>query len=216
MKTALVFGHTSGLGLAVTHALTRSGWAVVGVARRELTLDGVTNIVADLAEREQREQAVATIRESHRDFDALIYAIDALDARELERSFQVNVFAPMTIESSLFDLVKANEADIINVTSSALVDYYPKYAEYSSSKAALRKFTRDLKHELKTTACRVTDFCPSGFSSDIYKTMSGDVVVRDESLQMRAEDLADLMVYTLMLPKRIEVSEIYLDRKNGQ
>jgi len=119
----------------------------------------------------------------------------------------------MFIESQLLGLIKKNGTDVVNITSSALVDYYPKFAEYSSSKAAFAKFTKDLQKELQDTNARVLDVCPSGFQSNIYKVMTGDKIDRDESKQMKAEDLANLIDYVLKLPKKMELTYIYVNRK---
>jgi len=71
----------------------------------------------------------------------------------------------------------------------------------------------DLQKELEGFKCRVMDFCPSGFTSDIYKVMTGEKIDRDESKQIKAEDLAELIFYLLRLPKRIEIASIFVNRK---
>jgi NADP-dependent 3-hydroxy acid dehydrogenase YdfG len=70
-----------------------------------------------------------------------------------------------------------------------------------------------LQQRLVETNSRVIDFCPSGFASNIYKSMSGEKVERDESIQMPTDKLAELMVYLLQLPKKIEISHIFVNRK---
>lgn len=222
MKTALVFGHSSGLGLAVTKRLIDRGWTVVGAARARVELPGVTNIEADFSDRRQLETLTERIKQEYAQFDLLIFATGMLTMHDIERldyedmvyCYRVNVVSAMYIESQLLPLVKACEADIVNVTSISALAHHESYSEYSTSKAALVKFTSDLKAELDSTPCRVIDFCPSGFMSNIYRTMTGEKVERDERKQMKAEDLAELMVSLIELPKRIEVSKIILDRKS--
>lgn len=222
-KTALLFGHSSGLGHALSEVLLEEGFSVIGVSRRksEIQSPHLINLEVDLADEAQIHRLCQEIQHDHPDFDVLIFAAGALTAhsidkivyKELERIYRVNTFAPMVIESLLLDTIKSNNADVINITSSSLIDYYPAFAEYSSSKAAFAKFTLDLRKELKSTQCRVMDICPGGFASNIYKTMTGDKIDRDESRQMKAEDLAGLIVYLLKLPKRMEVAHIFIDRK---
>ena len=131
----------------------------------------------------------------------------------MEHMYRVNTFAPMYIESKLFELIDSNSTYVVNIISSMLVDYYPKFVTYASTKAALAKFTQDLKKSLKDTGARVLDVSPSGFKSNIYKTMIGEKVIRDESKQMNTEDLASLIFYLVSLPKKMEASHIYIDRK---
>lgn len=223
MKTALVFGHTSGLGYEVTKTLIKKNYKVIGFARSQGKNKSnlLTDVQVDLSDKEGVQKAISIIKKQYHQFNYLIFCTGVLTAHNLddlsmtdtEIVYRVNVFAPMMIESALLELIKQNEADVVNVTSSSLVDYYPQFTEYSTSKSALQKFTNDLKKELQTTRCRVIEFCPSGFTSNIYKNMTGDKVNRDESLQMKAEDLASLMIYLLELPKKIEISHIYIDRK---
>lgn len=222
-KTALIFGHSSGLGYELSKSLLKDGYCVIGASRRvsDIQSSSLINLAVDLEDKSQIQKICDQIKSDYSKFDVLIFAagtltahdIDNLDYQELERSYRVNTFAPMIIESRLLDLVKKNEADIVNITSSALIDYYPAFAEYSSSKAAFAKFTHDLEKELKPTNSRVTDICPGGFTSNIYKVMTGDKIDRDESRQMKAEDLADLILYIIKLPKRIEVVNIFVNRK---
>lgn len=222
-KTALVFGHSSGLGEAIAKQLLEDDYKVIGIARKalEVVSSRLTNLSVDLSKEDEVSEVVAQIKQDFPKFDVLIFCtgtlsahnINELDYSEMEFLYRVNVFAPLTIESHLLDLVRANGADIVNITSSALVDYYPKFAEYSSSKASFAKFTNDLKKELKDTPSRVFEVCPSGFTSSIYKTMSGEKVDRDESKQMKSEDIARLIKFVLDLPKKIAVSYLYIDRK---
>jgi 3-oxoacyl-[acyl-carrier protein] reductase len=222
-RRAIIFGHTSGLGLALARQLTTLSYEVIGVARSSVDALGasIIQIAADLATEDDVHMTVRRIQEEYSAFDALIYTAGALTAHEIEHLeyadldylYRINVFAPMVIESSLFDLIKTNGADVVNVTSSSVHEFYPKFAEYATSKAAFAKFTSDLQRQLKDSSARVTDLCPSGFTSNMYARMFGQQIPRDESVQIRVEDLADLVCFILKLPKRIEVTQIHINRK---
>lgn len=223
MKTVIIFGHTSGLGYEASKKFLDAGYKVVGVARRtsDISSDKLINLSADLAQKSDIDQVAGQIEKDYNSFEALIFCsgmltaheIDNLDYDEMEHMYKVNLFAPMTIESRLFNLIKSNGADLVNVTSDAIFNYYAKYHEYASAKIALQKFTGDLQKALQDSSARVIDFCPSGFQSNIRKTGTGDIVVRDESTYMKAEDLADIIFYILQLPKKIEITNINVNRK---
>lgn len=221
--TAIVFGHTAGLGRAVTDILLRAGTRVIGVARTSLGAESaaLSELAADLTDISEVERISSTIRSDHSSFDLIVYAagtltahvFDRLDYHETERLYRLNLFAPMIIESRLVDLIERNEADVINVTSSSLLEYYPQFTEYSTAKAAFAKFTDDLRRRLQSSRARVIEVCPSGFTSSMYVHMTGDKITRDETKQMQAADIAALMLYLIQLPKIVEVGRIYVNRK---
>lgn len=223
MKTVIVFGHTSGLGFAVTKELLNKKYQVVGFARSKSNLksNSLINETVDLANKKDVGKAIVTIKEKYPKFDAIIYCsglltahdIDKLNYDENELLYKVNVFAPMQLESKLLPLIKKNFADVVNIASSALIEYYPQFAEYTSAKAALERFTKDLQKTLQNSKCRVIEFCPGAFASNIYKNMTGQKINRNESIQVSADEYAKVLVYLLELPKIMEVPYIYIDRK---
>lgn len=223
MKTVIVAGHTSGLGFAVTKALISKKYKVIGIARSisSLKSDLLVNTQVDLSKKEGIEKAILEIKNKYSQFDCIVYCagtltahdVDSLNYDDMEQLYKVSVFAPMMFESNLLSLIRKNGADVVNITSSALIEYYPKFAEYSSAKAAFQKFTKDLQQELRESSARVIEFCPGAFASNIYKNMTGEKVYRNEAAQLPADDYASIIVYLLELPKKIEVPYIYVNKK---
>jgi NADP-dependent 3-hydroxy acid dehydrogenase YdfG len=209
----------------VAEVLLARQYRVVGVARTTIgpvqAVGELVEIQADLAVKLDVKRVVETLERDHSTFDVLLYsagalaahAIDSLDYDVAEYLFKVNALAAMHIESQLFDLIARNEADVINITSSSIVDYYPAFSEYSASKTALAKFTLDLQRSLVETRARVTEICPSGFTSSMYETMRGDRIDRDESLQIPVEAMAAFLLSLIDLPKQMEIGRVYVNRK---
>lgn len=220
---AIVIGHTSGLGAALTSALLAGGYEVLGVARRASAhpAPGLTELSADLSRQSDCVMVYETICRDHPAFGLLVYAagvlsahdIDAIDHGTLAYSYQVNTFAPICIESGLWDLIDRNGASVVNVTSSSIHDPYPRFVEYSGSKIALSKFSDDLRESLAESPARVMELCPSGFTSSMYDVMLGDKVDRDESKQIDVRDVARLIVTLVELPPRMSVDHIRIGRK---
>jgi NADP-dependent 3-hydroxy acid dehydrogenase YdfG len=176
---------------------------------------------ADLLRDQDLLRVIETIDTEHKSFDMLIYAvggltahnIDELSIEDMRYVFQLNTLAPMLIESRLLSSIAANGADVVNITSSSIAEYYPNLTEYSASKIAFQKFTRDLQHAVRDTSARIIEICPSGFESNIYRNMRGRRVERDETIQIPAEELANLIVHVLELPKIMELTHIFVNRK---
>jgi short-subunit dehydrogenase len=153
MKKALIFGHTSGLGYSLSKKLLDEGVYVVGVARRESDIKSprLVNLFADLSLESDVHRVSGEIISNHDDFDALLFCAGMLTSHSIDNlSFE-----------------QMDYMFRVNVTSDASFNFYAKYHEYSASKVALRKFTQDLLDQLKDTPCRVMDFCPAGFQSNI-------------------------------------------------
>lgn len=224
-KKALIFGHTSGLGLSLTKSFLAKGYDIIGVSRSTSSIESnrITSLQTDLAQKSDLETLISTIRRDYADFDVLVYAagtltshdFDKINYDDMEYVYRVNTFAPMLLESHLLDLIKQNETYVVNITSSTLILKYPEYAEYASSKAAFSKFTKDLHAELLPTGARVMDVCPAGFTSGIYAAMSGDHVERNENEQMNPDDIAELISTIVSLPKNIELPYVFINRKQS-
>lgn len=99
MTTALIFGHSSGLGHALTAEFTSQGHEVIGVARSvcDIASPHVTNLTADLAQQEEVHRIADLIHTSHANFDVVVFAagiltsheIEALDYRNMQELYQL-------------------------------------------------------------------------------------------------------------------------------
>jgi NAD(P)-dependent dehydrogenase (short-subunit alcohol dehydrogenase family) len=200
-RTGILFGHTSQLGQGICRRLLAEGFQVVGIARSSAGFrnPNLTSISAGLLVDAEIDRVLSIIKQSHHTFDVLIYAIGGLTAHpigelsleDMRYVYHLNTLVPMFIESQLIDAIGENGADVVNITSSSIFEYYPEFTEYSSSKIALQKFTQDLQRRLKDTSARVIEICPSGFTSSLYEGMRGNRIDRDESIQIPADELAE-------------------------
>ncbi len=136
---------------------------------------------------------------------------DKIEFEELEKLFRVNVFAPIQLISWLFNEIKDNEADIVNVSSTVGFKAYEKQCAYWASKWAVRWVNENFRLEFKWTKTRVIWFNPWWFQSRIFEKATG--IKTKLSAYMKAEDVAKVLIQTLELPKNMEVSEIIINRK---
>jgi NADP-dependent 3-hydroxy acid dehydrogenase YdfG len=222
-RYAIVIGHSSGLGSAITTMMLQRGDRVAGFARRDLKMQSSALVQhhVDLSDQDDLDTVVTAVEREHQNFDAVILTAGALAAhqpgkaklRDVEYVFAVNALAPIYLMDRLLARIEANGADVVIVSSSSVAEYYPKLGAYSASKAALIKMTDDLRVRLRESSARVIELCPSGFTSNLYATMRGEKVNRDESAQIDVDDLARLVLFALDLPKRVEVGRLIINRK---
>ena len=154
-KIVIVTGTSSGIGAGLAETLLDQGWAVLGIARREVKLDSpqYEHLMADLSDLTQLEDQViphiATTLQS-KNFQRIglvnnAAAIGALKpltdipATTLSDLYAVNVITPARLMGAVTKMV-ASEAwlKIVNISSGAAHGGLPGLADYAGSKAALR------------------------------------------------------------------------------
>jgi short-subunit dehydrogenase len=219
-RRIIITGASDGLGLELAKSFSQKGFEVLSVSRRDPKIKNVVHLKTDLTNEDQIKKTIQIIKDSFSSFIALINCagvinikpLDALDFRQTEELFKINVIAPMILTSGLLNLIKKNEADIVNVGSTIGFKAYEKQCAYGASKWAIRGFNENLRLELKNTKVRVIGFMPGGFKTKIFEKATGVKVNLDP--YMDPKDLAKLMIYILELPKKMEVSEIIINRKS--
>lgn len=164
MPVALITGASTGLGLATTRALAARNWTLIVDARRETRLreaiadlPNVNAVPGDIADPAHRQELAGAVEAVGR-LDLLVNNASRLGPSpqpplaeypldELERVYQVGVFAPLMLTQLLLgDLIAARGA-LINISSDAAVEAYPGWGGYGSAKAALDHITAVLAAE---------------------------------------------------------------------
>ena len=87
-------------------------------------------------------------------------------------------------------------------------------AVYGASKAAVHRFSQDLRHDLKGSGIRVTEVSPGRAATEIFATMTDDAKAQGAMVDgfeiITAEDVAEAVVWALDQPWRVNVSLIEL------
>ena len=220
MNRIILTGASDGLGRVFGKKCAENNIEVIALCRTQPDYN-CTFITTDLTSETSMKQACATIREQYSNFDALINCAgiqkvqlnDSVEYENMLELFKVNTLAPIFLISELFNQIKNNNADILNVGSTCGTKAgYTGETAYTTSKWGIRGTSYTLQSELKKTGCRVIQFNPGGMNTRIKAKDTG-IEVSDPENWMRPEDIADVMFYILNLPKQLEVSEITINRK---
>ncbi|MFC9440527.1 SDR family oxidoreductase [Nocardia sp. NPDC057030] len=162
--TALITGASAGFGLALSRALVRRGWRVIGTGRRADRLARVAEelgaafiaIPGDVTDPAHRALLAETARSagelalvvnnaSRLGPSPLVRLADyPLD--ELELVYRTNVLAPLAVAQFALPLL-APGGSVVNISSDAAIEPYPAWGGYGSSKAALDQLTAILGAE---------------------------------------------------------------------
>jgi short-subunit dehydrogenase len=184
----LITGASKGLGLALARRLARRGQPLVLNARgaealREVSdeLSRYTKVVAvpgDVSE--IAEEISARALEQFKRVDVLINNASELGPspmplleehswESLLRVFRVNVVAPIHLAQLLLPGMRARgRGTIVNITSDAAVNAYPRWGGYGSSKAALEHASRVLAAELEGSGVRVLVVDPGDMNTEMH------------------------------------------------
>ncbi len=185
-KRALITGGSSGIGLALAHALTARGARVVITGRRQSVLDdalrgldSATGVCADVGTTEGRiatlDKAVAALG----GLDILINNAGGVRAGRLESTAEadieqmvtVDLLAPILLTRAAIPALRASgDAMVVNVTSGIALVGAPFYTTYAAVKAGLAHFGESLRRELKGEGIHVLTAYPGGTDTPMMQS----------------------------------------------
>ena len=156
IRSALVTGNSSGLGLGFTRVLLQQGAQVYGMSRRGCPEAGVAgDAQVDLADFDATARAINTLLDGVESLDLVILNAGLLghmqrmqDApmEELRRLMDVNAFANKVILDTLLRR-EIRVGQIVAMSSGASVSGHAGWSGYSLSKAALNMMMQLYAHE---------------------------------------------------------------------
>jgi len=219
-KKALITGGSRGLGRATAIAFAKEGIHVAITGRNEqklqetvaeLTALGVEAIyeVFDIANAAEVKTGISNVISKFGTIDILINnagiaAFGSFLDMEPEKWVSIintNVLGMYYVTKEVLPLmVKQNEGDIFNVSSTAGLTGNPGTSAYSASKFAVIGMSESIMKEVRKNNIRVTTLTPSTIASD----MSLELGITDGNPEkvLQPEDFAELIVATLKFPRR--------------
>ena len=194
MKRIFLTGASSGIGLAIAHALSANGHEVWGTARkvdRIPKLRGLRRVALDLSDRASLSEIFRTALHEAEQFDVVINnagsgyfgPAERLSREELARHFQVLVLGQIELMHLALEAMREQERGlVINVTSLASRLPVPFMAAYNAAKAALAVYTMSVQLELPNDKVRLIDLQPADIN-----TSFNDAVVKGQSTDPRVD-----------------------------
>lgn len=230
-RFVLVTGASTGIGAATVRRATSAGWGVLASARREERLaaladeTGCEYLAADLTLEEDVEALATRARELG--VTSLVNnAGGALGTDRVEDGkidewrtmYERNVLGTLRLTQKIIPILReAGGGDILTLTSTAAHDTYPGGAGYTAAKHAERMIPNTLRLELVGEPIRIIEIAPGmvhteEFSLNRYHgdQEKADAVYAGVEKPLLAEDVAEIIMYTLELPAHVNVDSLIL------
>jgi NAD(P)-dependent dehydrogenase (short-subunit alcohol dehydrogenase family) len=184
MKRIFLTGASSGIGLAIAHALLARGDEVWGTSRNLERIPKMPRwhaVRLDLADPLSVEAAFNAALTDAGYFDVLINnaGVGHFDPAELvpmetiASQFQILVFGQIQLmQLALRHMQARGEGLVINVTSLASRLPVPFMAAYNAAKAALASFTMSIQLELGNSRVHVVDLQPADIRTEFNQGVS--------------------------------------------
>lgn len=225
MRSALVTGGSSGIGLAIARMLRDEGFALTLAARTPERLEaaaaelGALAVAANVMHEEDCARLVAAHGEAHGGLDVLVSsagvgiagAIADTSTKAFDLQLAVNLRGAFLVTREALPLLRASSGLVVNLASIAGTMPTPGLAAYGASKAALIALTRSLVREEAASGVRATALCP-GFVDTPMAEWTGI----DGTEMIRPEDCAELVRALLRLGPAARVPVIVVERAHAE
>lgn len=233
-KVAVVTGASSGIGEATARALAAEGYRVAVLARRVERItslaqelgNGAIAVEADVTDRDSMVLAARKVQDELGGADVLVNNAGvmllgpfAADQREDYRQMiEVNLMGAITVTEvflqQLKDKAAERGADIVNISSVAGRTARAGNGVYAATKSGLNGWSESLRQELLPDV-RVTLIEPGVVATELphhithEETRQGVQQLYDKA-EVTAEDIAEIIAFTLNRPRRLVINEILL------
>ena len=186
MKTAVITGGSSGIGLATARLFSLKGYKVYELSRHGTSGDNITHIDCDITDDKQVVNAFDTIVAQVGEIDVLVNnagmgisgPVEFTKEEDMKKQFDVNFFGMVRcVKAVLKYMRKQGFGKIINLSSVAAELSIPYQTFYSASKSAVNAFTLATANEVKPFNIKVCAIMPgdvaTGFTANREKSQEG-------------------------------------------
>jgi len=224
MKTAIITGGGSGIGLATAQALSREGYRVGLIGRRADVLQSAVEAITqaggeawaaavDVCDQASVEAFVAATIDRFGKIDLLINNAGSfkltpfadISLTEWRDTLDVNLTGAFICAKAVWPYL--DNGQIINVSSVAGVRAYPGCAAYSASKYGLIGLSEVLALEGKARNIRVHVICPGNTQTDLWGEQAPEAV---KARMMKPDDIAEVIRWLAVSPPHISFDKVVI------
>ena len=225
-KIALVTGASRGIGKAISLGLMAQDATVCMVGREPAMLESIARSApegrmipyqADLTRDGDIKRLAATIQEEYGRVDMLIHCagnffygkLERASVEDFDRQYQLNVRAPYLLTQTLLPMLKSCRGQIVFINSSVILSPKANVSQFAATQNALKAIADSLREEVNADGVRVLSVFPGRTATPRQAAIcQHEGRPYNPHLLLQPEDVAEVVINTLALPRTAEVTNI--------
>ena len=231
--TALITGATSGIGKATAEIFAKNNIRLILCGRRKNRLEEIqkqlkdyteiTTLNFDVKNREQVQEAIASLPEKFHHVDILINnagnahglsSIQNGNIDDWDAMIDINVKGLLYVTKAIVpQMIERNNGFIVNIGSIAGKEVYPNGNVYCASKHAVNALNKSMRIDLNKHNIRVSGIHPGAVETEFSdvrfkgdKEKAKNVYKGYSALQ--AEDIADIIHFVVTRPYHVNIEDL--------
>ena len=233
LKLAYITGSTKGIGRSTAITFAKAGWDLILLSRNlemmeklkeELsnTHSKINLVKCDLSNPSEIENSV---KESIKKYGCPSVLINnagcafngnlvEMPLKKWQEIIQINLTSVFQICSSVVPLMRKNGGLIINVSSHASYNPFPKWGAYCISKSALSMFTKCLREEERSNSIRACTITLGSVNTPLWdsESIKSDF---DRSSMLSSSKVSDTILYIAEQPESQIIEDLTLMPAGG-
>jgi len=223
----LVAGASRGIGEAIARRLIEAGATVVGLASSPQGLEATRGrmpspaafvpFACDLS----TDAGLRSLADSGhlQALDVLVVSMGLIHTNmtgqatlgQFDEQYASNLRAPFAVVQGALPGLVARQGQLVIVSSSAATRGRAGHGQYRALQAALRSLSESIRDEVNSEGVRVLAMLPGNTAGARQKAMHRQAgVPYREDVLMQPDDIAQMVLASLRLPRSAEVTEIHM------